>query len=105
MILHGIVRNRLQLRTTVYFQVFSFCFILVAATVDSMVSEFGPKWLFITSNPIGPIRDTIKLTVAHGMKENNAESEPFSWAGDDSVDPHVKSLNSPFKYLWAWLKN
>ena len=40
-------------------------FIPVAETVDLMMAQIGAKWSFSNSNgAIGPMRDTIKLTVA-----------------------------------------
>ena len=48
----------------------------------------------------GLINNTNKSTVAAtgGVKrKKNVQSKPDSWAGNGSVDPHVKSVNSPFK--------
>ena len=84
-----------------HLSVFHFFPIPLAAKVDLLVSRIGPEGS--TSNSNGPIRDTMKTTVAAtGIKEiKKTWCKKNAWTEDGSVDPppHVKYLSSPFKLL------
>ena len=75
----GAPQNRLQLKNMGYLNLTSyfFCDPFVAAMVDLMVSQIGPKLSTSNNNgAIGPICDTKKTTVEAIII---AYSKPFSW--------------------------
>jgi len=84
-------RNCLQFWFISVFIIFSFP---VAATINLIVSNDRSKWFTTNENNymIEPIRDTIQPSVvAAGIEQmKSAQSKPYSWAGDGSVDLSCK---------------
>ena len=79
----GDSRNHLQLSNTVYLVFFLFIFFIpVDARVDFIVDRVGPKCSVSDSNgAIGPLRDTIKFTVAATWIEKwKSLKKPYSYA-------------------------
>ena len=60
----------------------------MAAKVDLMVSRIGTKWTTSNGAEIGPIRDTIKSTVAvTGIEKiKNAQRKPYSYVENGSAE-------------------
>ena len=74
----------------VYFKRSNFSIPLAVATMDLIVSRIGPKYSTNNSNSaIGPIRDTIKSTVAaNGIEDmENPLKEPYSCSEEGSMNP------------------